>query len=152
MFLFSRIVQRGTPVVVSGLRPWPGTASEAQLASDHVWSPRSSLLAVHPAHDNWEIMMYKGGRSWRSWRSSKKSWRAWLDFWGDGFIMGTSETMVRPILSFFWGDMSYKRTYCSHITSYNLLVIERFHQGNSRGGWSILQWLLMIFQVGTFHQ
>ena len=151
MFLFSRIVQRGTPVVVSGLRPWPGTASEAQLASDHVWSPRSSLLAVHPAMTI--------GRSWCTRREImeimeiiKKSWRAWLDFWGDGFIMGTSETWWDQFWGFFLGDMSYKRTYCSHITSYNLLVIERFHQGNSRGGWSILQWLLMIFQVGTFHQ
>jgi hypothetical protein len=66
--------------------------------------------------------------------------------------MGTSETWWDQFWVFFFGDMSYKRTYCSHITSYNLLVIERFHQGNSRGGWSILQWLLMIFQVGTFHQ
>jgi len=151
MFLFSRIVQQDPLVVVSGLPLWPGptvpTASEAQLASDHVWSPRSSLPAVHPAMTigrSWctrrEIMEIYGDHGGHGWKS------------GEMGKMGTSETWWDQFWVFFLGDMSYKRTYCSHITSYNLLVIERFHQGNSRGGWSILQWLLMIFQVGTFHQ
>ena len=68
------------------------------------------------------------------------------DHGGHGRISGEMGLLWAPLRhgetnfeGFFFGDMSYKRTYCSHITSYNLLVIERFHQGNSRGGWSILQ-------------